>query len=46
MWGADVGDDEDEDRQARDITSLTGYTANKIGFGIDNGIGYEVLGVE
>jgi hypothetical protein len=47
MWGADIGDDEDEGSvQARDITSLTGYTANKVGFGIENGIGYEILGAE
>lgn len=45
VMGADVGDDEEESgSQHRDITSLTGYSANKVGFGIDNGIGYEMLG--
>jgi hypothetical protein len=40
MQGVDL----DEETVTRDITSLNGSAAEKVGFGIDQGLGYEKVG--
>jgi len=40
MQGVDL----DEEKVTRDITTLSGGSAEKSGFGIDQGVGYEKIG--
>lgn len=44
LQGIELEENESYDEKTQDVTSLTGYQANKAGFGIGVGLGHVVEG--